>query len=147
MLDFVHITVCFIRESLSKLIVTYWKSFDNNNSIFFSKKRSGSIEQLRLWSSNSREFVILEFQSVPHVDAEGQQGDGDFGDHAGVVVLDEGIVAADIDNGAIHSCLLVKIRPWFPRGESLLCQLADLYSEIILIFNKKVSFKECKLFI
>ena len=51
-------------------------------------------------------FVILEFQLVAHVDAEGQQGDGDFGDNAGVVVLDEGIVAADVDDSAEHKSLL-----------------------------------------
>ena len=47
-------------------------------------------------------FVILEFQFVAYIDAEGQQGDGNFGDHAGVVILDEGIVATDINDGAEH---------------------------------------------
>lgn len=50
------------------------------------------------------EFVILEFQLIAHVDAEGQQGDGHFGDYAGVVVLDEGIVTPDVDDGAEHGC-------------------------------------------
>ena len=72
------------------------------------------------------EFVILEFQSVAHVDAEGKQSDGDFGDHAGVVVLDESVIAADINDSTEHiepphcqQALPAKIRPWFPRGESL----------------------------
>ena len=58
---------------------------------------------------NGGEFVIFEFQTVAHVDAEGQQGDGHLGDHAGIVVLDEGIVAADVDNGAEHNCSSVFI--------------------------------------
>lgn len=45
-------------------------------------------------------FVIFEFQSVAYINAEGQQGDGDFGNHTGIIVLDEGVVTADINDGA-----------------------------------------------
>ena len=48
------------------------------------------------------EFVIFEFQLITHVDAEGQQGNGNFGDNAGVVVLDEGVVTADINYSTKH---------------------------------------------
>ena len=54
-------------------------------------------------------FVILELQLIAHIDAKGQQGDGDFGDHAGVVILDEGVVATDVDNGTIHIEYLCKM--------------------------------------
>ena len=57
------------------------------------------------------EFVIFKFQPVAHIGAEGQQGDGDFGDHAGLVVLDEGVITADIHNGTEHNILLLKNRP------------------------------------
>ena len=53
-----------------------------------------------------RKFIILEFQLIAYVHAEGEQGDGNFGNDAGVVVLDIGIVAADIYNGAEHKILL-----------------------------------------
>ena len=52
-------------------------------------------------------FVIFEFQSVADIDAEGQQGDGNLGNHAGVVILDKGVVAADIDLGTEHDILLL----------------------------------------
>ena len=55
-----------------------------------------------LFLLNLGEFVILEFQFIAHIHAEGEQGDGDFGDNAGVFVFDEGVVAADIDDGAEH---------------------------------------------
>lgn len=48
------------------------------------------------------EFVVFEFQPVTHINAKGQQGNGDFGDHAGVVVLNKGIVAADINDSTEH---------------------------------------------
>ena len=52
--------------------------------------------------SDPLKLVILELELVAHIDAEGQQGDGDLGDDAGVEVLDIGIVAADINDGADH---------------------------------------------
>ena len=61
-------------------------------------------------ASNWSEFVVFKFQPVSHVNAEGQQGDGDLGDDAGVVILNIGVVAADIRDGAEH-----KIPP-FPFG-------------------------------
>ena len=69
-------------------------------------------------TSNLCEFVIFKFQPVAHIGAEGQQGDGDFGDHAGLVVLDEGVITADIHNGTEHNILLLKNRPGNP-GRSL----------------------------
>ena len=53
------------------------------------------------------ELVILELELVAYVDAEGQQGDGDLGDDASVSVLDIGLVAADVEDGAEHWYLLV----------------------------------------
>ena len=52
------------------------------------------------------EFVIFKFQPVAHIDAERQQSEGDFGNYAGSVILDIGVVAADINNSAMHSVLL-----------------------------------------
>ena len=49
-----------------------------------------------------RKFVILEFQSIAHIYAERQQGNGNLGNNAGIVVFDEGIVTADINDGAQH---------------------------------------------
>ena len=52
-------------------------------------------------------LVILELELVAHIDAEGQQGDGDLGDDAGVLILDKGIVTADGDDGSQHRDLLL----------------------------------------
>jgi len=48
-------------------------------------------------------FVVFKFQSIAHINTKGQQSDGNFGDHASVVVLDAGIVTADVDDGAEHN--------------------------------------------
>jgi len=48
------------------------------------------------------EFEILEFQAIAHVGAEGEQGNGDLGDHSGVIVLNIGVVASDINDGTEH---------------------------------------------
>ena len=53
-----------------------------------------------------RKLVIFKFQPVAYINAKGQQGDGDFGDDAGVVILDISVVAADINNGTKHSASL-----------------------------------------
>ena len=53
--------------------------------------------------SYSCKLVIFEFQPVAHVDAKGQQGNGNFGHDAGIVVLNKGVVAADIDDSTEHS--------------------------------------------
>ena len=47
-------------------------------------------------------FVVFKFETVACINAEGQQGDGDFGDNAGIVVFNEGIVTTDIDYGTKH---------------------------------------------
>ena len=52
------------------------------------------------------EFVVFKFELVAHVTAKGQQGDGDFGDYASVVITDEGIVPADVNDGAKHRDVL-----------------------------------------
>ena len=44
-------------------------------------------------------LVIFKFQLIANICAKGQQGDGDLGDHAGVLILDIGIVTADVDDG------------------------------------------------
>lgn len=55
---------------------------------------------------NGRKFKILKLQPIADVCAEGQQSDGYFGDHAGVVILDKGVIPADIDDGAEHGASL-----------------------------------------
>jgi hypothetical protein len=47
-------------------------------------------------------FVVFESQPVAYIDAEGQQGNGYFGYHAGIVVFDEGVVTTDINDGTVH---------------------------------------------
>ena len=49
-----------------------------------------------------REFVVLKFQLVAHIHPEGEQGDGYLGDHAGVLILDIGVISPDVDDGAKH---------------------------------------------
>ena len=51
-------------------------------------------------------FVIFKFEPVAHINAEGQQGDGNLGDNAGIVILDKGVVTANINNSAEHNVLL-----------------------------------------
>ena len=51
---------------------------------------------------NLSEFVIFKFQLVAHIYAEGQQSDGNLGDNAGVLILDIGIISADINDGTDH---------------------------------------------
>ena len=51
---------------------------------------------------NCGKFVVFEFQLVTYINAEGQQGNGNFGDDTGVVVFDEGVVATDINDSTIH---------------------------------------------
>ena len=51
-------------------------------------------------------FVVFKPQPIAHIDAPGQQGNGYLGDNAGIVILDIGIVAANINNGAKHNVLL-----------------------------------------
>ena len=65
-------------------------------------------------------LVILKFQPVANVNAEGQKGNGNFGDNAGCVVFDIGVIAADIDNSAEHNYLLVKTAPGKPGAVMLL---------------------------
>ena len=48
------------------------------------------------------EFVILESQTIAHINAVGQQGDGDLGNHAAIVVFYEGVISTDINDGAVH---------------------------------------------
>lgn len=51
-------------------------------------------------------FIVFEFEPIAHIHTKGKQRDGNFGDHTGVIVLDEGIVTANIDNRAEHTNLL-----------------------------------------
>jgi hypothetical protein len=48
------------------------------------------------------EFVVLEFEAVSHIGAEGEQSDGDLGYDTGGVIFDEGVIATDIDDGTVH---------------------------------------------
>ena len=52
------------------------------------------------------ELVVLEFQLIAHINAKGQQRNGDLGDNAGVLVSDVGVIAANVRDGAEHSDLL-----------------------------------------
>ena len=57
--------------------------------------------------SDGSEFVVFEFQLVAHIHAERQQGNGNFGHNAGVLVFHIGVVAADIDDSTDHGNLLL----------------------------------------
>ena len=48
------------------------------------------------------ELEILELQTVADVSAEGEKGDGHFRDNAGIVVLNKGVIASNIYDGAEH---------------------------------------------
>ena len=63
-------------------------------------------------------FVVFEFQPVTHIDAERQQGDGYFADHASAVVFDIGVISADIDYSAKHMYLF-KNPPLIPGAGKL----------------------------
>ena len=52
---------------------------------------------------NAGKFVILKLQPVAHIHTEGQQGNGNFGYNAAVLITDIGIVAPDINDGTDHS--------------------------------------------
>lgn len=53
-------------------------------------------------SLKSSEFVILELEPVANVRAKGEQGDGDLGNHAGVVIFDVGVITTNINYCAEH---------------------------------------------
>ena len=46
---------------------------------------------------------VLKLKLVTHIHIPGKQGDGYFGDDAGVVVFDVCIVTTDINNGTEHN--------------------------------------------
>jgi hypothetical protein len=58
-----------------------------------------------------RKLVILKFKSVAHICPKWQQRNGNFGNHAGIVVSDEGIVTPDVNNGAVHKYILSYRKP------------------------------------
>ena len=66
-----------------------------------------------------REFVILEFQHIAHIHAKGEQGNGNLGYDAGVVVFDKGVITPDINDGAKHGVfsLFKKFAPGDTGGE------------------------------
>ena len=70
----------------------------------FSKIRNEKQRTARRYAvlSYSCEFVIFKFQPIAYIDAKGQQGDGDLGYNAGIIIPDEGIVSANIDHGTEH---------------------------------------------
>ena len=51
-------------------------------------------------------FVVFKLHPIAHINTEGQQGNGNFGDNAGIVILDIGVVPTDINNSAKHGVLL-----------------------------------------
>ena len=66
-----------------------------------------------LWGRKSdlRELVIFKFQTVAHIHAKGQQGDGNLGNDAGLVILYKRVVTPNIHDGTEHNNLLVKTAP------------------------------------
>ena len=52
------------------------------------------------------EFVVFKLQSVAYIDTKWQQGNGNLGDNAGIVILDIGVVTPNINNGAERGVLL-----------------------------------------
>ena len=66
------------------------------------------------------EFVVLKNQTISGVHTEGEQGNGNFGNDSGIVILDEGIVTPDVNDGAEHFVLLLENRPGL-TGRALVC--------------------------
>ena len=54
----------------------------------------------------SGKFVVFELQTVADVYTKGQQGNGNLGNHTGIVILDVGIISANICYGTEHNDLL-----------------------------------------
>ena len=48
------------------------------------------------------EFVIFKFQPVAYINTKGEQGNGDFRDYAGGIILDKGIVTVNINDSTVH---------------------------------------------
>jgi len=57
-------------------------------------------------------FVFLEYKFIPYIDSEGEKGNCNFGDHAGIFISYKGIITANVDHSTVHKCPLVKTRPW-----------------------------------
>ena len=70
-----------------------------------NKKKSADFGQ-RIFLYGGK-FVIFKLQPVAYIDAEGQQGDGNFGNHTGIVVFDEGVITTDVNDSTIHGSLLI----------------------------------------
>ena len=49
------------------------------------------------------ELKILEDQLIAHIGAKGQQRNGHLGNDSGLVVLDKGLIAANINDGTPHT--------------------------------------------
>ena len=64
-----------------------------------------------LFTLNKFERIVFKFQPVANVDAKRQQRDGNLGDHAGIVILDIGIITANIRYSTEHKHPPCKIRP------------------------------------
>lgn len=62
-------------------------------------------------------FVVFKFEAVAGIYSEGEEGQGDLGDHTGVIVLDKCVIASDIDNGTEHHILLRKPAPVTRGGQ------------------------------
>ena len=54
---------------------------------------------------HSLKFVILEYQSVTNIHTNRQQCNGNFGDNTCILILDEGVITANIDYFTEHSFL------------------------------------------
>ena len=59
---------------------------------------------------NLCEFVIFEFQPIAHVDAKGQQGNGNLGNYAGIIIFQKRVISPDINDGTKHGVLLYRIK-------------------------------------
>ena len=51
---------------------------------------------------NLGELVVLKLQPIAHIPTKGKQGNGNLGNNTSVLILDKGIVTADINNGTQH---------------------------------------------
>ena len=82
-------------------------SYDDSQGKIETENRRNLQKQNRLFMvSDCSEFVVFKFQLITHIQAEGQQGDGNLGDNAGVLIFDVGIVSANINDGTDHDYLL-----------------------------------------
>ena len=62
-------------------------------------------------------LVILKFQPVAHINAKGQQSDGNLGNYAGIVIADECVVSPNVDHNAKHILSSLRNPPLFEPNQ------------------------------